>query len=76
MNINPGGKQARMHDGWYIRDGQKIAQPMVYSTDHQTNPNQPKGVKAVLIERSLYQSKLRGKCEGRCDTEKADCCNK
>src|ERR1700722_3007873 len=76
MNIKPGGKQAQMHDGWYIRDGQKIIQPMIYPTNHPTNPNQPKGIKAVLMERGLYQSKLRGKCESKCDAEKTDCCNK
>jgi hypothetical protein len=76
MNIKPGGKQARMHDGWYIHDGQKIVQPMIYPMNHPTNSNQPKGIKAVLIERGLYQSELRGKCESRCNAEKANCCNK
>jgi hypothetical protein len=24
MNMCPGGKQARMRDGWFLRDGEKI----------------------------------------------------
>ena len=67
---------ARMHDGWYFRDGQKIAQPMVFLENHLINANQPKGIKAVLIQRGLYQSRLRGKCESKCDSQKINCCNK
>jgi hypothetical protein len=58
MNTKPGGKQARMHDGWYIRDGHNITQSMIYPENHPTNANQPKGIKAVLTERGLYQSRL------------------
>jgi hypothetical protein len=78
MNVNPGGKQARMHNGWYrdVQDGQKITQLMVYPANHLTNPNQPKGIKAVLIERGLYQSGSRGKCESKCDAQKTNCCNR
>jgi hypothetical protein len=65
-----------MHDGWYIHDGQKIIQLMIYPMNHPTNTNQLKGIKAVFIECSHYQSKLQGKCESKCDAEKTDCCNK
>ena len=34
MNVNPGGKQPEMHDTWFIRDGQKITQTMVYPSSH------------------------------------------
>ncbi|KIK43232.1 hypothetical protein CY34DRAFT_106542, partial [Suillus luteus UH-Slu-Lm8-n1] len=60
MNINPGGKQAHLHNGWYIHDGQTVSQSMVYPNDHPQFPNQPKGIKAVLIERGLYKSGCRG----------------
>jgi len=76
MNVKPGGKQARMHDGWYICNGQKTAQTMIYPNDHPTHPDKPKGINAVLTECGLYQSQLRGKCESKCEPDKEDCCNK
>ncbi|KAF9642133.1 hypothetical protein BDM02DRAFT_3106013 [Thelephora ganbajun] len=45
MNLHPGGKQARMRDGWFIQNGQKVTQPMVFPNDHPEFPNQPKGMK-------------------------------
>ncbi|KIK18907.1 hypothetical protein PISMIDRAFT_54765, partial [Pisolithus microcarpus 441] len=50
MNINPGGKQARMRKGWFICDGVRIEQDMVYSPEHPHFPDQPKGIKAILTE--------------------------
>jgi transposase len=70
MNINPSGKQARMHDGWYLQNGEKIIQPMNFPPNHPEHPNEPKGVKAVLTKRGLYQ-RLRGKCKNKCES----CCN-
>lgn len=29
MNLRPGGKQARLRDGWYLKDNQKVIQAMV-----------------------------------------------
>jgi hypothetical protein len=74
MNVRPGGKQARMRDGWFIRNGEKIIQPMIFPSHHSTNPSEPKGIKAVLTERGLYQAKLRGRCEKKCEFNA--CCNK
>lgn len=74
MNVKPGGKQARMHDDWFMWDGQKISQPMVFPLNHPEFPNVPKGIKAVLAECSLYQSGLRGKCQNKCEQD--NCCNK
>lgn len=74
MNVRPGGKQARMRDGWFIRDGQKIIQPMIYPPNDSQNPNAAKGIKAVLVERGLYRADLRGKCEKKCESNA--CCNK
>jgi hypothetical protein len=43
-NVNPGGKQARMRDGWFIKDGQKTAQQMIFPQDDPHFPDQPKGM--------------------------------
>ncbi|KAJ7091696.1 hypothetical protein C8R43DRAFT_908229 [Mycena crocata] len=61
MNVNPGGKQARMHDGWYVKDGQKIIQPMIFPADHPTYPDQPQGMKYKY---------LRDNCDYTFDTLK------
>ncbi|KAF9780595.1 hypothetical protein BJ322DRAFT_1101413 [Thelephora terrestris] len=45
MNMNPVGKQARMRDGWFLQDGQRITQPMVFPKDHPKFPDQPKGMR-------------------------------
>ncbi|EPT01617.1 hypothetical protein FOMPIDRAFT_41382 [Fomitopsis schrenkii] len=45
MNLRPGGKQAHMRDGWYIRDGIRVCQAMDFPPDHPTYPSQPKGMK-------------------------------
>jgi hypothetical protein len=73
MNVNPGGKQAQMHDGWFICEGLKIIQPMIFPANHPTNPNMAKGIKAVLMERGLYEDHLRGKCK-KCTLD--SCCGK
>jgi len=73
MNVHPGSKQARMHDGWFFHDGSKVTQPMVYPADHPTNPNDAKGIKAVLVECGLYMDRLRGKCK-KCTLD--TCCGK
>lgn len=76
MNVKPGGKQARMREGWFEVNGCRIPQPMIYPSDHPKHPNEPKGIKAVLMERGLYQTKLRGKCESKCDVAATACCLK
>jgi hypothetical protein len=77
MNLNPGGKQAHMRDGWFIResDGMKVIQSMIYPSTHATFPNQPKGMRAVLEERGLWNNKLKMKCKGPASSCMApDCC--
>ncbi|KAH9095140.1 hypothetical protein Ae201684P_009995 [Aphanomyces euteiches] len=54
MNLYAGGKQPKLRDGWYEKDGVRIAQPMVM-TPHGT----PKGIKIVLEERGLWNSSLK-----------------
>jgi hypothetical protein len=73
MNVNPGGKQAQMHDGWFICEGLKITQPMIFPANHPTNPNMAKGIKAVLMEHGLYEDHLRDKCK-KCTSD--SCCGK
>ena len=76
MNVKPAGKQARMHAGWYMCNGHKVSQPMIFPSDHPEFPNEPKGIKAVLSERGIFQTRLRGKCQNKCEGDKDDCCNK
>lgn len=76
MNINPAGKQARMRNGWFMHDGIQVEQDMVFPPDHPQFPNEPKGVKTVLVERGLHQPRLRGKCASKCNTDATPCCNK
>ncbi|KAG0704004.1 hypothetical protein DFH29DRAFT_802522 [Suillus ampliporus] len=54
MNVNPGGKQAHLRNGWYIHNGQTVSQSMVYPNDHPQFPNQPKGIKAYLRDNCDY----------------------
>jgi hypothetical protein len=42
MNVHLSGKQAHMHDGWFMHDGFKVMQFMVYPADHPTNPRASK----------------------------------
>jgi hypothetical protein len=75
MNVRPGGKQARMCNGWFLCDGQKISQSMVFPCDHPDSPNELKGIKTILTERGLFQLGLCRKCQ-KCDGDKDDCCDK
>jgi hypothetical protein len=75
INVNPGGKQARMRNGWFIHDGVRVEQEMVFPANHPQYPNQPKGIKVILSERGLWQSNLRGKCSSKCESGATECCN-
>ena len=77
MNVNPGGKQAQMRDGWYQTDGTTVVQQMVFSQDHPEHPGKPKGIKAVLLKRGCWNDKIHGKCSSRCNSDPTEsCCNK
>ncbi|KAI6123205.1 hypothetical protein EDD16DRAFT_1691577 [Pisolithus croceorrhizus] len=54
MNMNPGGKQACMQDGWFICNGAKITQQMVFPQDHPQFPNLPKGMRQYLHNNCDY----------------------
>ncbi|KAG2108725.1 uncharacterized protein F5147DRAFT_745701 [Suillus discolor] len=42
MNINPGGKQAHMRPGWFMHNGMRIEQNMIFSPNHPQFLNEPK----------------------------------
>jgi hypothetical protein len=89
MNVNPGGKQGRLQDGWFVphhshrgttanstaANGTKVSQLMIYPADHPDFPDQPKGIKNVLLERGFDVQNLRGKCK-KCDADSETCCCK
>ena len=79
MNMKPGGKQAVMRNGWYIKDGQRVTQEMCFAHDHPEFPGQPKGMRQVLIERGLWRKWLVMQCRKdgtgeKCKAEAIDCC--
>ena len=76
MNLNPGGAVPKLQDGWFMRDGCRISQPMVFPTDHPTNADQPKGIKQVLNERGLWRQGLHLDCKKPkiCSIDSIDCC--
>ncbi|KAJ7355303.1 hypothetical protein DFH08DRAFT_912378 [Mycena albidolilacea] len=47
MNMNPGGKQALMRPGWFMKNGVKVVQPMVFPANHPKYPGQAKGMKQL-----------------------------
>lgn len=76
MNVNPGGKQALMRSTSFGPN--ETFQSMVFSPNHPTYPNKPKGMKQVLIERGLWYDGLVGHCQ-LCklkidDITRTDCC--
>ena len=74
MNMKPAGKQARMRDGWYVQDENRITQPMVFPADHPDFPNMPKGMKQVLHERGIDTQGLKMLCKEKCHNEATSCC--
>lgn len=72
MNVNPGGKQSLTRDGWYLHNGRKIIQPMVFPRNHPTHLSAAKGIKVVMKDWGIWNDRLRGKCT----KHTADsCCN-
>lgn len=75
MNLRPAGKsQARMRKTWFIRDGVRHQQEMVFPPDHHEFPNEPKGMKQVLMERGLWRDGLLKECKEKCAHGATDCC--
>ena len=77
MNVNPGGKQAQMQDGWYhTADGFTVVQQMVFSQDHPVHPGEPKGIKAVMLEHGCWNGQICRKCSSCCNSDVMEYCNK
>ncbi|CAK5282859.1 unnamed protein product [Mycena citricolor] len=76
MNFHAGGKQLHMHDGWFMKDGQRVAQKMSFPADHSDHKlrGKPKGMQQVLKERGLCRQGLIMKCANQCDVDATDCC--
>ncbi|KAF8587255.1 hypothetical protein K439DRAFT_1645973 [Ramaria rubella] len=82
MNMNPGGKQALMRNGWFEQNGKRTIQSMVFPPDHHepAHRSQAKGMKVVLMERGLWRAGLRMQCKKldgsdiKCNPNATDCC--
>ena len=55
MNVNPGGKQALMRDMWFMQNGEKIKQTMVYPSNHPTNQSHPQRTQLMSIIKNSRQ---------------------
>jgi len=76
MNLRPGGKQARMQNGWYFNNvGMKVSQAMIFPPDHPDHLDKPKGMKQVLLEWGLWNNKLNMQCKA-CPNNGTACCAK
>jgi hypothetical protein len=75
MNVRPGGKQAKMHDTWFMKNGLRVSQTMVFPLNHADHPNEPKGMQEVLKEQGLYPAGLHKKCK-KCPLIDDNCCCK
>jgi hypothetical protein len=42
MNVRPGGKQAKMHDMWFMKISVRVPQTMVFLLNHADHPNKLK----------------------------------
>ncbi len=51
MNVKPGGLQPHVGNGWCWKNGERIQQSVTFSPDHPEFPNQPKGLRQVVLER-------------------------
>ena len=49
MNVNPGGKQSVMRPGWFVRNGVRFRQHMVFEGGQYEGL--PKGLRQVCLER-------------------------
>ena len=85
MNLNPGGAQPKMHDGWYVNEHEeRCVQQMIFPDDYPVAKlkGQPKGIKQILEERNLWPTRgihlacerCSRKSDGDDDSEELDCC--
>ncbi|CAG8669049.1 2453_t:CDS:2 [Acaulospora morrowiae] len=82
MNLSFGNTQPKMHDSWYVnKSSKRHMQSMIFPGDYPIEElrGQSKGIKQVLMERSLWPSKkihlVCKECsEKHDDLTKLDCC--
>jgi hypothetical protein len=68
-----------MRKTWFINGSdQRVEQNMVFSGDHAEFPNQPKGMKQIIVERGLWRNGLLMACKDKCSTVTTltNCCAK
>lgn len=70
MNLNPGGRQLKLRDGFFSRG---CPQSMVFPNNHPVFPGQPKGIRQVLLERGIWRQGLNLDCKPKCPPE-GNCC--
>jgi hypothetical protein len=65
LNLSSGGAQPKLRDGWFVRDGQRVVQPMQFPADHPDPrlAGQAKGVREILMERGLHNANLNMDCK-------------
>jgi hypothetical protein len=76
MNMWPGGKQAHLRDGWFIKDGHRHTQPMNFPASHPEFLNMLKGIRQVLVEIGLFVEGTRMQCKEKCSVDATRCCAK
>ena len=54
--------------------GEKVSHQMIFPKDHPKLPDMPKGIKHVLMERSLWKDSLCMRCKDNCTSD--NCCAK
>lgn len=71
MNLNPGGRQPKIRDGFDHLRG--CPQSMVFPDNHPQFPGQPKGIRQVMMERGIWRQGLTLDCKKSCPAER-NCC--
>ena len=58
MKLGPGGAQPKVRDGWYVKNGRRRPQRMIFGVHHENRDlrNAPKGIRRVLEERGLWRT--------------------
>jgi hypothetical protein len=78
--LRPGGEQAQLRDGWFMKEGCKVFQPMIFLPDEPTSCSKAKEMQQVLVEQGLWQLGLKMQCRkkkdgtgNKCLPESTDC---
>ncbi|CAB4417942.1 unnamed protein product [Rhizophagus irregularis] len=57
MNLSPRGKQPKMRDGWYIKDGEKCVQSMTFPNNHHLKGQPKVGLRSVQFSTVFAKTK-------------------